>query len=340
MKPGLRVQSIGPAATVQDPGRPGFRDRGLSPGGAADLLALAEGAALLGQGPDLAALEMPATGGRFVAEGPLRIALTGAPMAATLDDWPLAWNASHAMEPGQVLQIGGARAGVYGYLHLGGGIDMPLVMGARSAHLAAGLGKPVSSGAFLPAGGGAGLSGQLLDGTDRFNGGEIRVVASLQTALFAEDTLARFEATEFRRGGRANRMGVEMLSEGEGFAADGQLDILSEVIVPGDVQMTGTGLPYVLLPECGTTGGYPRIGTVIPADLPRVAQAQQGAPVRFRFVTLDDALEIEAKRRDHARHLRRAMRPLVRNVHEMSDLLAYRLIDGAVSAWDDPLTDS
>ncbi|WP_121062874.1 biotin-dependent carboxyltransferase family protein [Chachezhania antarctica] len=336
MTPALIVQSIGPAATIQDQGRPGYRDQGLSPSGAADLLALAEGAALLGQGADLAALEMPATGGKFQAEGDLRIALTGAPMMATLEDRPIAWNASHAVSAGQILQIGGAKAGVYGYLHLAGGIDAAPVLGARAAHLAAGLGKPVERGARLAAGAGAaGKSGLVLDVDDRFFGGEVRVVASLQTALFDDKTLARFEATAFKRGGRANRMGVEMLSEGDGFSASGQLDILSEVIVPGDIQMTGSGQPYVLLPESQTTGGYPRIGTVIPSDLPKVAQTPPGAEIRFRFVGMDTALEIESARRAHLKTLPGKVRPLVRDVHDIPDLLAYRLVGGAVSAPDD-----
>lgn len=149
---GVKVLKIGPAASVQDLGRPGLLDQGVPRGGAADPLALAEGAALLQQDPGFAALEMAGMGGSFEATGALRIALTGAPMSATLDGAALIWNASYRIEAGQRLEIGPARRGVYGYLHLGGGIDVPSVLGARATHLAAGLGKATAAGEVLVGG--------------------------------------------------------------------------------------------------------------------------------------------------------------------------------------------
>ncbi len=334
---GLKVLQIGPVASVQDRGRPGFLDQGLSQGGAADVLALAEGAALLRQDPGLAALEMGGMGGTFEATGALSIALTGAPMNATLDGEALAWNASHAVAAGQVLNIGAARSGVYGYLHLGGGIAAEPVLGARAAHLAAGLGRMIGEGDHLPAGReGAGPSGLVLDPEDRFAGGTVRLVESFQSDLFAASERARFAATTFRRGGRANRMGVEMLSDGDGFAAQGQLNILSEVIVPGDVQMTGEGAPFVLLRECQTTGGYPRIGSVLPCDLGRVAQAPAGAQIRFEWVTLEQGLAAQAVFEQAMRALPGTCRPLLRDPGDIGDLLSYQLIGGAVSALADP----
>lgn len=334
---GLKVLKTGPMASVQDLGRPGLLDQGVSRGGAADALALAEGAALLRQDPGLAALEMGGMGGVFEATGPLRIALTGAPMVAMLDGAALAWNASHGLSAGQRLEIGPARRGVYGYLHVGGGIDTVPVLGARSAHLAAGLGRVVAAGDFLPAGEDRGTeTGLTLAAQDRFGGGELRIVESFQSALFSPEVRTRFGETEFRRGARANRMGVEMVSDGEGFSAAGQLNILSEIIVPGDVQMTGDGKPFVLLREAQTTGGYPRIGTVLPCDLPRVAQAQAGALLRFRWVSLEGGLDLQEKHDREVRALPGACQPLLRDPGGMSDLLSYQLISGAVSAMADP----
>lgn len=334
---GLKVLQIGPVASVQDHGRPGFLDQGLSQGGAADVLALAEGAALLRQDPGLAALEMGGMGGIFEATGALSIALTGAPMNATLDGEALAWNASHAVALGQVLSIGAARSGVYGYLHLGGGIAAEPVLGARAAHLAAGLGRMVQPGDHLPAGrAGAGSPGLVLDPEDRFAGGSVRLVESFQSDLFSQEERARFTATTFRRGSRANRMGVEMLSDGDGFAAEGQLNILSEMIVPGDVQMTGEGAPFVLLRECQTTGGYPRIGSVLPCDLGRVAQAPVGAAIRFEWVTLEQGLAAQAVFEQGLKTLPGRCRPLLRDPGDIGDLLAYQLVSGAVSALADP----
>jgi allophanate hydrolase subunit 2 len=258
-------------------------------------------------------------------------------MPATIDGEAIVWNASHLLRTGQRLSIGAARSGVYGYLHLGGGIDGPELLGARSSHLLARIGGTVQVGDVLkPGPDRGGPTGLVLDVAGRFTGGTVRVVPSVQTNLFAAEVLQRFEDTAFRRGQRANRMGAEMVSDGDGFTASGQLNILSEVIVPGDIQMTGDGLPFVLLPECQTTGGYPRIATVIPSDMPLVAQAPAGAAIRFEFVTLNQALEAQQKYETMLAGLKAACRPLIRDVADMADLLSYQLVSGAISAhWDE-----
>ncbi len=340
---GLIAHRIGPACTLQDMGRPGLLALGVSRGGAMDVLALAEGAALLGQDSSLAALEMAGLGGEFEATGDLRIALTGAPMKAMIDGQPVNWNASHALMKGQRLAIGAVLAGAYGYLHLGGGFDGPLILGSRSAHLLAGLGGLVQAGDRLAAGPEQGgpeqagpeqgsRTGYGLAVTDRFGGGTVRVVASVQTRLFGDDVLQRFQDTAFWRGARANRMGAQIQSQGGGFATSNQLNILSEMIVPGDIQMTGDGNPFVLLAESQTTGGYPRIATVIPCDRPIVAQAPAGAPLQFQFIPLEQAMEAQQAFETTLAGLTKSCQPLIRDVAEISDLLSYQLISGAISA--------
>ena len=332
----LIVHRAGPGVTVQDLGRPGYLAFGLSRGGGADRLALTEGAALLGQGPESAALELAGMGGEFAATEDLRIALTGAPMRASIDGDSIAWNASHLLPKGARLVIGAAEAGTYGYLHLGGGLKTAELLGAQGAHLAAGIGGPVQKGDNLPVGPDARLRevGMKLPRDDRFDGGPVRLVPSLQTGFFPPDEIERFQTTTFRRDTRGNRMGVRILPDGEGFHTEAGLTVLSEVIVPGDVQITGDGTPFVLLSECQTTGGYPRIGSVLPADLPRVAQARPGAELRFRFVTLDEAVAIE-RREAEARHtLRARITPLIRDPGDIADLLSYQLV-GGVTAGDD-----
>lgn len=333
----LSVKRAGPAMSLQDLGRPGYRAEGLTIGGAADRQALYEGAALLGQPVDCAAIEMVGAGGSFVADTDLRIALTGARMSASIDGAPVPWNASHLLPAGEELSIGGATEGSYGYLHVGGGIATPAQMGSRSGHLSAGLGQALGDGDTLPIGPDeGGPSASVLPRDDRFSGGVVRVVPSMQTEAFTAETCDRFTATEFRRDARANRMGVQMDHEGEGFFAEGQLSIVSEVIVPGDIQITGDGAPFVLMCECQTTGGYPRIGTVLPCDLPRVAQAQTGAPIRFEFVTLEEAIELQAAHRAALKALPGRVAPLIRDPATIRDLLSYQLIGGVVSAYDNP----
>lgn len=323
----LIILTAGPAVTVQDAGRPGYLAFGLSRGGAADRLALAEGAALLGQAAGLAALEMAGLGGTFTVTQPVRIALTGAPMRAAIDGAALVWNASHLLLPGQSLTIGAAEAGVYGYLSLGGGIGTDPVLGSRSAHLTAGLGRVIAAGDRLALGADSGQgTGTALVASGHVGGGSVRILPTAQTGMFSPEDLARFEATEFRRDAAGNRQGVRMAG-GAPFATEGQRSLLSEIVAPGDIQMTGEGVPYVLLAECQTMGGYPRIASVVPDDLPIVAQAAPGDNLRFRFVTLDDALADYRARRLGGR-LRVATRRLLRDPRDMADLLAHQLISG------------
>ena len=332
----LIVHRAGPGLSIQDLGRSGYLAFGLSRGGAADRLALYEGAALLGQEPSAAAIEMAGLGGTFEVTTDTRIALTGAPMKATLQDGTeLRWNASHLLAAGMQLSIGAVRAGSYGYLHVGGGIANALQLGARSAHLASGLGARLRDGAELPLGDDAGGAVNMtLTPEPRLDGGTLRMVPSLQTSLFGAVEVARFQEVRFHRDSRANRMGVRLLPEGQGFALEGGLSVLSEVIAPGDIQVTGDGTPYVLMSECQTTGGYPRIGSVLPCDMPRVAQAQAGAAFRFEQVTLEEAVEIERRARADRERLPSRLTPLVRDPARMRDLLSYQLVSGVTAGRD------
>ncbi len=212
MSAALKVLQAGPSVLIEDMGRPGYLGEGLSQGGAADRLALFEGAALLGQDAGLAALELGGFGGVFEAIAPLRFALTGAPMTASIDGQAVTWNVSHGLQAGQRLTIGAARKGVYGYLHLGGGLDTPEVLNSRSTHLGAGIGKAIVAGDVLSVGPGTRSvqTGYVLEVSDRFSGGTIRMVESAQTRQFASAELERFQAIAFKRDPRGNRQGVRL----------------------------------------------------------------------------------------------------------------------------------
>ncbi len=330
----LILQRTGPGVTVQDMGRSGYLAQGLSRGGAADMLALWEGATLLNQSPELAALEIAGSALRLEICAPLRIALTGAPMRAQCDGKALVWNASHALEAGAMLALT-PSAGGYSYLHVGGGIDLPRVLGSRSTHLAAGLGRMLQPGDQLQIGPDPGTrSARTLDPLPRFDGGLIRMVETPQTRLFPETMRKRFTETTFRKDAQGNRMGQRLSSDGAGFSLEGGLTILSETIVPGDIQITGDGAPFVLLCECQTTGGYPRIGTILPCDLGQLVQAPPQADLRFSFVPLDAALELERAEAQRRARLSETLRALHRDPHDIADLRAYQLISG-VTRGDD-----
>ena len=319
----IEVAACGPLVTVQDDGRPGHLSQGLARGGAADPRARAEAAALLG-GDAGAGIETPGAPVTLTLRVAAHVALTGAPMRATADGRVLAWHAAHALAAGTVLALRPAGAGGYAYVHVAGGLGTAEVMGARAAHLAAGIGAPLAAGDVLPCAASEGPARRLAAPPDRFGGGTLRLLPTPQTRLFPPEVRGRFEATAFLRDPRGNRQGVRLAAEGPGFATAGQLTLLSDFVLPGDVQMTGDGVPYVLGPECQTTGGYPRIGTVIAADLPRAMQAAPGDPLRFRFVTAEEARAAVPGPP--------AVEPLVRAPGDVPDLGAMQLVGGVVSA--------
>lgn len=334
----LVVRSIGPAVAIQDLGRPGFMSAGLTRGGASDPTALHEGAALLGHTPQSAALEMAGVGGSFEATADIRIALTGAVMDATIDGTPAQWNASHLLPAGSVLSIGAARRGNFGYLHVGGGFDTPLYLGTRGCHMSAGLGQLVVAGDQLPTKIDTGTdTGLHLIPEPRLDGGKVRFVLSMQSEKFDAATIDRFTQTEFRRDPRGNRQGIRMDSVSEGFKPNGQLNIVSEVIIAGDIQITGDGTPFVLMHECQTTGGYPRIGSILPADLSKVSQAPVGSTFRFERLHFNDAVAVQRRANTALANLRKSVKPLLRDVTTIHDLLSYQLISGAISANVSPL---
>lgn len=324
----LIVERAGMQSSVQDLGRPGHIGLGLSRGGAADRAGFLDGLALVRNPLSAAGIEMAGMGGRFRFSQNARIALSGARMRATLEGAPVEWNASYEIKAGEVLDVGAAIDGNYSYLHVSGGIETETELGGRAHHGIAGLGRPLADGDQLPIG----------EATEDFGPperlpvpavqtGPIRVIAGPQTALFDEGTLTRFQATEFTRSTTGNRQGVRMDSDQAAFASGDQLTQVSDFIAEGDIQMTGDGAPYVLMGDCQTMGGYPRIGSVVPADLPRIAQALPGAKIRFEFITLDEADKLWQSDRDGLAERVKRLQPRTRDPREMADLLSYELVD-------------
>lgn len=317
--------------TVQDMGRPGHLAQGLSRGGAMDRQAVIEAAALLGAKAPLAGIEMAGAGGVFEFDEPTRIALTGAPMSADLDGAGLRWHASHLVLPGQSLTIVGVVHGSYGYLTPAGGMATPEWLGSRSAHLQIGIFASLEPGP-IPINPDSDPSKALLmiDTGSRFKGGTVRVIDGPQTALFDDDVLKAFFSADFIRSTRGNRQGIRFDAD-RSFSSGQAAGLASDVIGPGDLQMTGDGVPYVLMAECQTMGGYPRLGTVIPADLPIVAQAAPGTKLNFRRISLDEADQIWQTDAEQLRSGIARSKAMLRDPAIIPDLLSFQLVSGVTA---------
>lgn len=317
----------GPHAAIQDGGRTGGMGIGLSRGGAADRQGYLAGLALLGQPLGTAVIEFAGLGGRLQFAAPTRFALTGADMRAILDGQAIEGQASHLAGPGTVLEIAAITSGIYGYVTLAGGIATEPEFGGRGFHRIGGFGAPLKDGAHLPLGPDSDIAAAPKRLVHPKRSGPIRVMPGPQTQMFPAEVRSAFETTSFTRSARANRQGVRLDHNGAAFSTGEQLNQVSDFISEGDIQMTGEGTPYVLLADCQTIGGYPRIGTVLPADLPRVAQAEAGSALKFQFVSLEEAEASWSSDTTTLGDLGRACQPRIRDPREMADLLSYELID-------------
>lgn len=293
-RPGIAVLDPGLQTTVQDLGRWGQGRIGVSPGGAADRGALVAGNRLLGNDDDAAALEMTRIGPRLRFLLPTRIALTGADLGARLGNMRLLPGSVRAVRAGEELSFDRdvVPRGFRAWLCVAGGITVPLVMGSRSTDQAARIGgldgRPMAAGDHLPIGRSGPLAARRYRPTrpDPFRRDPLRVVRGPEQDRFDEHTWRLFLTSAFTVSPQSNRVGLRL--DGPPLSLIGGADIISSGMVTGTIQITGDGQPIVMLPARATVGGYPRIATVIAADLDRLGQLAPGDTVRFVEVSLND----------------------------------------------------
>ncbi|KTR06375.1 allophanate hydrolase [Aureimonas ureilytica] len=279
-------------ASVQDLGRKGWLQAGVSGAGPMDPPSFRIANALVGNEPNAAALEFAGIGGRFQVSGPVRFAVTGGDMDIRRGEERLhAWE-SHDLCPGEVLTIGALRGCVWGYLALSGGIDVPPVMGSRSTHLRSGIGghagRRLQAGDRLPLGRAAPAPLLALRRPLRQRpAGTLRVVPGPQDDRFGAEVLRLFLSAPFILSSARDRMAQVL--DGPVLAAGGGHDIVSDGTCAGSIQVPASGRPLVLMAERQTTGGYPKIATLASVDLPGLAQRPTGRHVRFRAVSQAEA---------------------------------------------------
>jgi biotin-dependent carboxylase-like uncharacterized protein len=297
VKPGL-------FATVQDRGRPGYRGWGVPVSGAFDVRAYDLANALVGNAPEAgaAAVEVTLRGGAFEATADLALALAGAVFEAWIEGpagaHPLRVPRSFTLRAGDRLVLGNAVEGVRAYLAVAGGFRTPTVLGSRSRE------TPLRAGEDLPAAG-ARIAARapgpdlLATGAGR---GPIRVIDGPDALVLGEAPDAFWAGLSARVGAQSDRMGLRL--EGCRVNVPAEPGRVSTPVAPGAVQAAGGDL-IVLGVACGTMGGYPHVGHVIAADLPRLAQARPGDRPTFERVDVTEARAIDARERlDRARALR------------------------------------
>jgi biotin-dependent carboxylase-like uncharacterized protein len=332
----LVITAIGPASSVQDGGRPGAQRYGLTPSGAMDRLALATANALVGNPAFAATIEIGPFGAAFTArDGAVRVALAGAPRNADIAGRAVASDTSMTLADGETLTLGFARGGSFSYLAIEGGIAGEPMFGSLSVNARAGLGspypRPLQTDDELQTAAATGAAERRIDLPQPMDG-PIRVVMGPQDDEFSEASKNLFLDSEWKISATSDRMGYRL--EGPAIKHLHGHNIVSDGTVNGSIQVPGNGAPIVLMPDRGTSGGYPKIATVISADFGRFAQIPAGRGFRFKAVSMAEA---QAEARKFAELLRalpdrvRAIENLDLNIAALQDA---NVAGAAVSAVD------
>ncbi len=310
MSTGLEVITPGLMTSVQDRGRFGFQALGISVSGALDPDGFDLANALAGNEAGTGALEIRMLGPTLeVTAESVTVALAGTGAGIEVmspEREMISACRSVTFRKGQVFRIGAIGDSAVCYLAVHGGFDLPDVYGSQSTCMSAGFGgfhgRILEKGDCLPLRKAAAesVSQRIVRRPPEPDSSPvIRVIAGPQDDYFSAAGIETFFGTGYTVSQAVNRMGMRL--EGAAVAHEKGFNIASDGIVRGAIQVPGNGLPIILMADCQTTGGYPKIATVISTDMPKLGRMMPGADIRFEAVSVEEA---EAVARDH--HERKA----------------------------------
>ena len=332
MSASFRVDFAGPLISVQDRGRSGFLRFGVTESGPMDRVAFEILSQALGASPGFRAIEVSVGGVSLTClSGAVTCGVVGGEFDIRIDGKVQpAWSIFSLTE-GQVLTVRPGLSGSWCYLGFCGSLDSPDWLGSHAAHLASGLcGRAVQSedqitisNAELRRELHAALPIPDFSRADRY----VRIVPGPQDHLFAQETMELLIQERFSVTQDYDRMGFRL--SGPNLTPQNALSIPSEALIRGSVQVPGHGDPLILMADHQTTGGYPKMATVISADIDRLAQVRSGDNIRFKFVSVTQA--IAATRKSRARR-DAYIETLADYRGSLSDrLMRMNLISGAVA---------
>lgn len=341
MIPVLKVVSPGFHTTVQDEGRRGYQHVGVPVSGALDRDGLMLANALVGNAQGTACLEVMGSGPEIeVVCSSVRLTLVGSGgLEIGGRDGPFVRSGQTArLTKGEIVRVRLDGGAFCSYLAIEGGFDVPLCLNSRSTYTRAGFG---------------GLHGRQLQTGDVLHGatddvvardevtlGEprdlgfnrpVRVVLGPQDSYFTEAAIEEFLSATYTITPASDRMGFRLA--GPLLEHKDSYNIVSDGIVAGSIQVPGSKLPIVLMADAQTAGGYPKIATVISADLPLLGVRGAGRAVRFQSVSRADAEKM--RRAEHHQLLKviSSIRPVSETQGiRIEALYNQNLIDGVIDA--------
>ncbi|HEY1910660.1 MAG TPA: biotin-dependent carboxyltransferase family protein [Vicinamibacterales bacterium] len=288
----LRVIKPGMQTTVQDEGRWGWQASGVPVAGPMDPVSHRMANALAGNPRDAATLEVTLLGPEIEFEDDRFVAVAGADFEITIDGQAAPLHRGFAVSSGTRLRFGRRRLGARAYIAVAGGIAVQPLLGSRSTHLVSGMGgvegRSLRSGDRLPLGAqtprlqaAPSAAQPIIPLPDRH--AMVRVLAGPQTEYFAPDALDVLQSAPFVVGQDSNRMGFRL--DGPRLTHARGADIISDATALGALQVPASGQPILLMADRQTTGGYPKLATVISADIPLAGQLAPSDRVSFVVCT-------------------------------------------------------
>ncbi|TDL91854.1 biotin-dependent carboxyltransferase family protein [Vibrio vulnificus] len=299
----LRVIKPGLLTSIQDLGRKGFQQHGVIVSGAMDAHSLRIANMLVGNEQGEAALEITLMGPTIKVEKNCLISITGGNLSPTIDNKVVPMWRPILVKSGTMLRFKGCKSGCRAYLAVAGGFAIPEVMESKSTYLRAGIGgymgralkaddvlefnEPSKNlddreGAFS-------FPKWFVNEKEFLPGGKplIRFIDGSQYEYFTDYSKDSFVAGAFKVSNQSDRMGYRL--SGPTLKLKDNVELLSEAVTNGSVQVPPDGNPIILLADSQTTGGYPKIAQVITADLPIIAQVKPGESIQFSRVNLNEA---------------------------------------------------
>lgn len=312
----IEILSGGFQASLQDEGRRGLTHLGVSPGGAADPMAMVIANRLVGNSDHACAIEMAAMGASLKFHVDTWIALTGGVAALTLDGHSLSMWTSYKARAGDSLRIGAIESGLRVYLAVDGGVECESLLGSRSTNLGEKWGgfqgRELVNGDFLNKGTDIATAPGLRrarSSVRKFFGSyesdhcRIRILRGAQWNWLSEKAQRIFTTQSFQVTAEANRRGIRLegieLERADEFAGN---ELVTEGVSAGTIQVPQGGQPLILFCEQQTTGGYPKAAEVITADLWRLGQLRPGSYVSFEMVDLERAWDAKVQLDDALKH--------------------------------------
>ncbi|HMJ04878.1 MAG TPA: biotin-dependent carboxyltransferase family protein [Chthoniobacterales bacterium] len=309
-------------SSVQDLGRVGYRTSGVTRGGALDGHALRVANLLVGNAAAAAGIELTLGRLQMNCEDERVVAWTGGSFMVRVGGAEVPAGRPVALGRGVELIAEAPEKGSRAWIALSGGIDVPTILRSRSTDLRSGFGghhgRPLRDGDVLPLGPSSAAASRIISQIDQ--GGIagwsaprewaittprhpfLRIVRGADWKLFAEAALSALANETFTVTADSDRMGVRL--EGPMLERLTMNDLVSEAVMPGTIQVPPNGQPILLLGDCQTLGGYPKIAHVITVDLPLAAQLGSGATVRFAEISLPEAQRLYLEREGDLERLR------------------------------------